>query len=94
MKLRILAVMAMMLLLSSAFAVAGEPPSSGWLQQQEHPDVKVRLAFTGQIKDGKALATLEVQLDNDWKTYWRAPGEGVQKLFSLKFYPLYRHTMN
>ncbi|TDP40596.1 suppressor for copper-sensitivity B [Idiomarina aquatica] len=76
MKLRTLAVTAMMLLLSSAFAIAAEPPSSGWLQQQEHPDVKVRLAFTGQIKDGKALATLEVQLDNDWKTYWRAPGEG------------------
>lgn len=75
MTLRIIAMMAIVLF-SRTLVAAAEPPSSGWLQKQENPDVKVRLAFTGQRQDNMALATLEVQLENGWKTYWRAPGEG------------------
>ncbi|GIU41366.1 suppressor for copper-sensitivity B [Shewanella sairae] len=52
--------------------------STGWLENPNHPPVKVRFMLTGELD--KATNTvpgvLEVELDGDWKTYWRSPGEG------------------
>ncbi|ELU03342.1 hypothetical protein CAPTEDRAFT_196104, partial [Capitella teleta] len=52
--------------------------STGWLTDPKHPPISVRLMLTGetdpQAKTVEGL--LEVQLDGDWKTYWRSPGEG------------------
>ncbi len=51
---------------------------TGWLENPQHPPVKVRLMLTGQqdIQAKTVEALLEVQLDGEWKTYWRSPGEG------------------
>ncbi|ABZ77828.1 cytochrome c biogenesis protein transmembrane region [Shewanella halifaxensis HAW-EB4] len=52
--------------------------STGWLENPNHPPVKARFMLTGELD--KATNTmpgvLEVELDGEWKTYWRSPGEG------------------
>ena len=53
-----------------------EMPETGWLTSGDHLPVKVNLKLTGQIKEGVVNALLSVRLDDDWKIYWRAPGEG------------------
>ncbi|WP_371923076.1 protein-disulfide reductase DsbD family protein [Agarivorans sp. TSD2052] len=52
--------------------------SSGWLSSPQHPPAQVRLMLTGELDaDSKRLpAVLQVKLADDWKTYWRSPGEG------------------
>ncbi|WOT07032.1 protein-disulfide reductase DsbD family protein [Shewanella youngdeokensis] len=52
--------------------------TTGWIDNPNHPPVKVRFMVTGEVDPvSKALpAVLEVKLDDDWKTYWRSPGEG------------------
>ncbi|MCG7498793.1 thioredoxin family protein [Vibrio sp. Of7-15] len=52
--------------------------STGWLVNPQHPPLQVQLELTGQFNpQQKAVeAVLSVQLENDWKTYWRSPGEG------------------
>ncbi len=54
------------------------PPDTGWLTDQQHTAVKVRLAFAGEYNanTNSLPAVLSVELEDDWKTYWRAPGEG------------------
>ncbi len=68
---------AVCLMLLSQVALA-EPLSSGWLKHPDHPPVKVQLTLAdvdaGQV--GELNALLDVALSGDWKTYWRAPGEG------------------
>ncbi|GAB1145588.1 protein-disulfide reductase DsbD domain-containing protein [Shewanella algae] len=68
---------AVCLMLLSQVALA-EPRSSGWLKHPDHPPVKVQLTLAdvdaGQV--GELNALLDVALSGDWKTYWRAPGEG------------------
>ncbi|UTV29778.1 protein-disulfide reductase DsbD family protein [Photobacterium atrarenae] len=63
--------------LAAAPAAFAADLSTGWLTNPQHPPVEVRFMLTGQqdpqAKTVKAL--LEVQLDTDWKTYWRSPGE-------------------
>ncbi|MDP4536338.1 protein-disulfide reductase DsbD family protein [Alkalimonas collagenimarina] len=63
--------------LFSASALA-TPPSTGWLTTAEAPHLSVKLTLTGHYDASSAVlpATLQVQLDDDWKTYWQAPGEG------------------
>lgn len=52
--------------------------STGWLISPDHPPVSVQMQLTGQtdplLKTVNAL--LQVNLEGDWKTYWRSPGEG------------------
>ncbi|WP_428848298.1 protein-disulfide reductase DsbD family protein [Shewanella olleyana] len=52
--------------------------STGWLVNDNHPPVKVRFMLTGELdKQTQTVpAILDVQLDDDWKMYWRTPGEG------------------
>ncbi|UXI04378.1 protein-disulfide reductase DsbD family protein [Photobacterium sp. TY1-4] len=72
--------LAMLALLSASFTVPAALASditTGWLSNPQHPPVAVRLMLTGQQNpQAKTVeALLEVQLDPDWKTYWRSPGE-------------------
>ena len=65
-------------LLMSPFSWAQGSPSTGWLTSPDHDAVKVKLAVTGEINPETRVlpALLTVQLKDEWKTYWRAPGEG------------------
>jgi len=59
-------------------AFSEEQISSGWLFDYQHPSVSVQMQLTGE-KDPllkTVNAVLQVQLQQGWKTYWRAPGEG------------------
>ncbi|WP_417617377.1 protein-disulfide reductase DsbD family protein [Oceanisphaera sp.] len=51
---------------------------TGWQQAPEHPPVQVRLLQTGPYDAANHYypALLQVRLTDDWKTYWRSPGEG------------------
>ena len=51
-------------------------PETGWISNLNHLPVKVNLQLTGQAQQNTANALLNVNLDTDWKTYWRSPGEG------------------
>ncbi|MDP5292652.1 protein-disulfide reductase DsbD family protein [Oceanimonas sp. CHS3-5] len=64
-----------LLLLASLTAHAAD---TGWLQSPDHPPVQVRLVQNGPLNDtsGQYAALLQVKLADDWKTYWRSPGEG------------------
>lgn len=52
--------------------------STGWLENPNHPPVKVRFMLTGELDKASNTVpgVLEVELDGEWKTYWRSPGEG------------------
>src|SRR5690554_5930373 len=52
--------------------------TTGWLQHSDHPPVQVQLSLTGTTEPAtnEVHALLEVSLSDDWKTYWRSPGEG------------------
>jgi suppressor for copper-sensitivity B len=65
-------------LLLSAFSVAAQPVSTGWLTHPDHPPVQARFMLTGEIdkKNSQVNGLLEVNLKGEWKTYWRSPGEG------------------
>ncbi|WP_041766134.1 protein-disulfide reductase DsbD family protein [Psychromonas ingrahamii] len=65
-------------LLLSAFSVSAQPVSTGWLTHPDHPPVEVRFMLTGEVDKTthKANGLLEVNLEGEWKTYWRSPGEG------------------
>lgn len=51
---------------------------TGWMTKPEHPPVKTRFVLTGQVnpKENTVEGFLQIELDGDWKTYWRSPGEG------------------
>ncbi|MGI2098180.1 protein-disulfide reductase DsbD family protein [Shewanella glacialipiscicola] len=52
--------------------------STPWLVNERHLPVKVQFMLTGAVDpvSNTLPAVLEVQLEGDWKTYWRSPGEG------------------
>lgn len=65
----------LLLLLSSS---AQAQVATDWQQLEAHQPVQVRLVVPGKV-DAEALtvdALLQVKLADDWKTYWRTPGEG------------------
>lgn len=66
----------LLLLLSPLLPV--QAADTGWLQAPEHPPVQVRLAQAGPFDaaGNHYPALLQVRLADDWKTYWRSPGEG------------------
>lgn len=51
---------------------------TGWLTAPEHPPVQVKLVQAGPYDAEKNHypALLKVKLEDEWKTYWRSPGEG------------------
>jgi suppressor for copper-sensitivity B len=52
--------------------------STGWLNNSLHKPVSVRMQLTGQVDKQQKTANLllDINLEGDWKTYWRSPGEG------------------
>ncbi len=64
------------LLLTAALPL--QAADTGWLQAPEHPPVQVRLVQTGpyDAANNHYPALLQIRLEDDWKTYWRSPGEG------------------
>ncbi|MFH0257704.1 protein-disulfide reductase DsbD family protein [Vibrio rumoiensis] len=53
------------------------PLTTGWIKAPQHPPVEVQFVLTGQMDaDQHVAGFIEVKLDDDWKTYWRSPGEG------------------
>ncbi len=74
----VLSFLSILLLSFLPFMASASEVSTGWLTDPKHPPLSVRLMLTGetdpQAKTVEGL--LEVQLDDDWKTYWRSPGEG------------------
>ncbi|MDX2321733.1 MAG: protein-disulfide reductase DsbD family protein [Moritella sp.] len=52
--------------------------TTGWLQDPSHPPIQLRFMLTGQVDriNNTVPAVLEVKLADDWKTYWRSPGDG------------------
>lgn len=51
--------------------------TTGWISDPAHPPVKLRLMMTGQsdARSNTVQAVLDVELADEWKTYWRSPGE-------------------
>ena len=69
-----------------SLSVAGSfsQTSTGWITNKDHPPVTVQLKLSGKFDaESKQLdAILNVNLEGDWKTYWRSPGEsGVAPVF-------------
>ncbi|WP_087026633.1 protein-disulfide reductase DsbD family protein [Thaumasiovibrio subtropicus] len=56
-------------------------PTTGPLVTHDHPPVSVEIALTGRQDKAQQRvdALLNVRLADDWKTYWRSPGEGGVK---------------
>lgn len=65
-------------LLLSTFSASAESFSTGWLTHPDHPPAQVRFMLTGELDENnnQARGLLEVNLEGEWKTYWRSPGEG------------------
>ncbi|MCG9649238.1 thioredoxin family protein [Vibrio brasiliensis] len=59
-------------------ATSNAEVDTGWMTKPEHPPVKTRFVVTGQVNQAEKTVEgfLQVELDDDWKTYWRSPGEG------------------
>ncbi|MCC4832697.1 thioredoxin family protein [Shewanella sp. 10N.7] len=68
----------MLLLMSAVVSSSTIAATTGWLVNDNHPPVKVRFMLTGELDAATKTvpAILDVQLDEDWKMYWRTPGEG------------------
>jgi len=51
---------------------------TGWLYSPLHQPISVRAQMTGQVDQQTKTAQLllDINLEGDWKTYWRSPGEG------------------
>lgn len=60
------------------YSAMSHAQSTGWIQDPMHPPVKVRLLSTGHLdpQTKQMEMVLNVELDGEWKTYWRSPGEG------------------
>ncbi len=77
-----LAALLLSFLLFSRLVMAAEQPfqqsSTGWLSDFNHPPVAVQMQLTGASDPvAKTVnALLQVQLQGQWKTYWRSPGDG------------------
>ncbi|MCE2593868.1 thioredoxin family protein [Motilimonas cestriensis] len=75
-KSRIFTLVSLCLSLLCSFSLSAA--STGWLTNPQHPPIQVQLTLTGEkdVSSQTLAAILQVKLDGDWKTYWRAPGEG------------------
>nr|WP_243641822.1 protein-disulfide reductase DsbD domain-containing protein [Vibrio sinensis] len=73
--------MATLILLSGITSLLSGPAyaqSTGWITDPTHPPVQLRFMSTGEhnFSNKTVQAVLDIELDGDWKTYWRSPGEG------------------
>ncbi|MGF1707888.1 protein-disulfide reductase DsbD family protein [Enterovibrio baiacu] len=74
----VLLIVSLSIALSTVMTAQAETPSTGWLNNPAHPPLSTRIVLTGATNaDANTFdGFLEVQLNDDWKTYWRTPGEG------------------
>ncbi|PML77984.1 protein-disulfide reductase DsbD family protein [Enterovibrio norvegicus] len=74
----LLLIVSLSIALSAVMTAHAESPSTGWLTNPQHPPLSTRVVLTGSTNpDANTFdGFLEVQLNDDWKTYWRTPGEG------------------
>ena len=57
--------------------VTAAPLTTGWIKAEQHPPVEVQFVLTGQVDaNNNAAGFIEVKLADEWKSYWRSPGEG------------------
>lgn len=77
---RLLSIALMLVITNVAalYSVNALAQSTGWITDPMHPPVKVRALSTGHIDPTtrQVEMVMDVELDGDWKTYWRSPGEG------------------
>ncbi len=67
--------------LASALSLPG-PAHAFEGQWVDLPNARARLLASGDPMSGRILAGLEIELDDDWKTYWRFPGDsGIPPTF-------------
>ncbi|MDA9557940.1 protein-disulfide reductase DsbD family protein [Vibrio sp.] len=66
------------LIFSQLFVISANAQTTGWLQDPHHPPIQVRMTTTGAVHQDKQQieVILDAELEGDWKTYWRSPGEG------------------
>ena len=68
------------LVFSSSFVNSADfiQTSTGWVSNPLHKPVTIQAQLTGNIDKDKKTADLliDINLEGDWKTYWRSPGEG------------------
>ncbi len=67
-----------LLCVSLLIPMAHAEVSTGWVTNPDHPPVKIQVSITGVTEADTQTVNgiLEVLLEDDWKTYWRSPGEG------------------
>ncbi|MEZ8144151.1 protein-disulfide reductase DsbD family protein [Enterovibrio sp. FF113] len=77
-RLSLMLVSSLCLALLIATPARSESPSTGWLTDANHPPLTSRVVITGAADPTSSTVNgfLEIQLEGDWKTYWRTPGEG------------------
>ncbi|KII77162.1 protein-disulfide reductase DsbD family protein [Vibrio renipiscarius] len=65
------------LLASVLFAASALAQTTGWISDHTHPPDELRLMLTGEADANNQTlqAVLDVKLADNWKTYWRSPGE-------------------
>ena len=67
----------LLLLSISLFAPMAQSADTGWLNDSMHPELSIRLLAVSAKEEAKTVnVLLQVELEGDWKTYWRSPGEG------------------
>nr|WP_306265264.1 protein-disulfide reductase DsbD domain-containing protein [Pararhizobium sp. IMCC3301] len=67
------------LLTSFVAALPSQALEGAW---QDLPNARARLLAIGDPMSGRLLAGLEIELDKNWKTYWRSPGDsGIPPTF-------------
>lgn len=67
----------LLLLSISLFAPMAQAADTGWLNDAMHPELSIRLQAISANEEAKTVnVLLQVELEGEWKTYWRSPGEG------------------
>ncbi|RUO22614.1 cytochrome C biogenesis protein [Aliidiomarina iranensis] len=67
----------LLLLSISLFAPMAQAADTGWLNDAMHPELSIRLQAVSANEEAKTVnVLLQVELEGEWKTYWRSPGEG------------------
>ncbi|MDR9828111.1 protein-disulfide reductase DsbD family protein [Vibrio sp. FNV 38] len=73
---RCIATLLLMTIIS--FSAHAQTVGTPWLMSPNHPPVQVKLTLTGDVdtQSKTVFGFIHVLLSDDWKTYWREPGEG------------------
>ncbi|MGR5117344.1 protein-disulfide reductase DsbD family protein [Vibrio astriarenae] len=69
---------AIVMLMAFTSSVYAQVIATEWITSPNHPPAQVKMTLTGDVDVSRktVLGYIDIRLDDDWKTYWRAPGEG------------------